>query len=336
VEANLRAAIARLQDAKDARELMDHEIAVSAALENMLAALGRPSETGVFGGMQGALATTELGVPAGASQVDACATPRSGPAFGTYQGYLAFVSMPLSPGNHPLPVILGATEVDVQDNVLVLKTPAAAQVAELCQARTAGVRPSTNPPLWRVADDAATGFNQPSGKQSVAALTGSGSSSAQQTDDAWPGFNRPPQARAAGAPSTSGAGNMPVLYTKAQAQAGMQVYREQCVSCHGTDLQGVAAPGVAGHEFLETAQRNDWSLEIIRTLVFDNMPFNSPGSLTPQQYADVMAFLLASNCFPAGDKSFPEKDQPSFSDIQLGAPATSPPNANNLGVCPVD
>jgi polar amino acid transport system substrate-binding protein len=108
-----------------------------------------------------------------------------------------------------------------------------------------------------------------------------------------------------------------VPYTAAQAKAGAKVYATSCIQCHGANLQGTAAPGVAGKEFLKTAQGNKWTLSSVRTLVFENMPLNDPGSLTPTQYAQVMAFLLASNCYPAGTHPFPEKDDPSFAKVAI-------------------
>jgi polar amino acid transport system substrate-binding protein len=124
-------------------------------------------------------------------------------------------------------------------------------------------------------------------------------------------------------------------YTSAQARAGAKVYATSCLSCHGANLQGTAAPGVAGKEFLSTVRKNGWSLEDLRTLVFENMPLSDPGSLPPAQYASVMAFLLASNCYPAGSKPFPAKDDPSFAKLKLGPVAGAKPANAQLGTCGV-
>ena len=35
------------------------------------------------------------------------------------------------------------------------------------------------------------------------------------------------------------------------------------------------------------------------------MPSNAPGTLTPEQYADVMAFVLSVNKYPAGQTELP-------------------------------
>ena len=291
-EVNLRAAVARLQTAQAAHELMDYQIAATQALSSLGTALGRGGDTGVLGGLQGALANTALGVPRGAREVDACAPPSgAAPFYSTHAGYLAYIAVPAGAASHALVDPVTATAVAVQNGAVVLSTPAAALVAHLC---------ATEPPPPQPAAPASHGSVTPS------------ASSPQQAE-----------------------GTPPALYTRAQAEAGRTIYMEQCVTCHGANLHGVAAPAVAGTEFLKAAKENDWTLEVIRYLVFTMMPLNAGGSLQPEQYADLMAFLLASNCYPAGSAPFPEADQPGFADVQLKPPPDPRPGQNELGVCPV-
>jgi hypothetical protein len=47
------------------------------------------------------------------------------------------------------------------------------------------------------------------------------------------------------------------------------------------------------------------------------MPANNPGSLSPKQYADVPAYLLAADCYPVGDKSFPTDATPALKQTEL-------------------
>jgi mono/diheme cytochrome c family protein len=128
------------------------------------------------------------------------------------------------------------------------------------------------------------------------------------------------------------AGSLPALYTAAQAHAGAAVYQKYCIQCHGADLQGTAGPGIAGTEFLNSAKGNRWTLSDVRTTIFENMPFSNPGSLSPKQYAAVTAFLLASNCYPAGATPFPTVVRPVFAQIKIG-PARSVRGAAKTGVC---
>ena len=285
-EANLRAAVAHLQDSLHARELMDYELAVSRALAYLEVARGRPTETGVFGGLEGALANTVLGVPTGARTVDACAAPSDTPAFGIGGGYIAWVTVPADEGTHTLAENPGGTDLTVQNGMIVLHTAAAPLVAQGCNGHAAG----------------------------PAALSVM------------------PAAQHAAA-STPGDASLPALYTVAQAEQGAQVFASKCVACHGANLQGTAAPSVAGNDFLTTAEHDGWTLEIIRYLVFKLMPLNASGSLSPDAYADVMAYLLASNCYPAGNTPFPTDDSPSFAKVKLGPVPSHPEGQNSLGVC---
>jgi polar amino acid transport system substrate-binding protein len=87
------------------------------------------------------------------------------------------------------------------------------------------------------------------------------------------------------------------------------VYENQCLSCHGAQLQGVSAPALTGPSFGH-AQLN---VSAVRTIVIQQMPLTAPGSLTPDQYAAAMAYLMAYNCIkPAngGTKPFPTSDVP--------------------------
>jgi polar amino acid transport system substrate-binding protein len=127
-----------------------------------------------------------------------------------------------------------------------------------------------------------------------------------------------------------------VLYTRAQAEQGAQIYAGTCAKCHGTNLQGTAGPAVAGRVFLDTAQHNGWTLAMIRYLVVTNMPLNAPSALSPPQYAAVMAFLLASNCYPPGDKPFPTSADPAFNDVKLGPLPGQLTNQDQYDVCRVN
>jgi polar amino acid transport system substrate-binding protein len=123
------------------------------------------------------------------------------------------------------------------------------------------------------------------------------------------------------------------LYTKAQAEAGQQVYTQHCVACHGDKLQGKSAPPVAGSAFLKKAKALDWSVADMRNLIVTTMPRDNPGSLTPQQYADVTAYLLAVDCYPAGESKFPANVTPAIKAASL-TPANGKAKDPDQGTCP--
>jgi hypothetical protein len=52
------------------------------------------------------------------------------------------------------------------------------------------------------------------------------------------------------------------------------------------------------------------------------MPMTSPGSLKRELYADIVAFLLKSNGFPAGTKELDHRSE-FLSDIRFQAPSSS-------------
>ena len=308
VEANMLGAVAYLRDSLKARELADYQLASSRALTYLEVARGRPSEAGVLGGLEGVLANTVLGVPSGAVQADGCAIPSTAPAYGTHNGYLAWVAVPGGDGAHTLPEAQGGNELVVRGGLIVLRTAAAPLVRASCASH------AEVPAL-------------PSAPSTAAART------AAQAPAPPPG---PPPGHTPGQPpgSTSASGP-PALYTKVQAEEGKKLFAGTCVKCHGSNLLGTAAPSVAGNDFLLTAQRNGWTLAIIRYLVVTNMPMNSPSSLTPAQYASLLAFLLASNCYPAGNTPFPTSADPSFATIKMGPVPGKHPDQNSKGVCAV-
>jgi mono/diheme cytochrome c family protein len=90
------------------------------------------------------------------------------------------------------------------------------------------------------------------------------------------------------------------VYTADQAKRGQAVYADACSKCHLEDLSGGTSPPLAGNEFLGA-----WKGRTVGAL-FDQlkmtMPFDNPGGLMPAQYADIVAYMLNMNKFPAGDK----------------------------------
>jgi len=49
------------------------------------------------------------------------------------------------------------------------------------------------------------------------------------------------------------------------------------------------------------------------------MPSSAPGSLTPEQYADVMAYVLSINKYPAGQAEI-AKDGAGLKSVKMAAP----------------
>ena len=89
------------------------------------------------------------------------------------------------------------------------------------------------------------------------------------------------------------------VYTVEQAKRGETIYTGQCAACHGTDLNGAdGVPPLTGVEFL--SNWNTLSIGDLFERIRVSMPADKPGKLTRQQDADVLAYVLGFNKFPAG------------------------------------
>lgn len=89
------------------------------------------------------------------------------------------------------------------------------------------------------------------------------------------------------------------LYQAAQAQRGKAIYASKCAVCHGKELSGGGAPALTGTQFF-TRDMNNKISDVFRYMVHE-MPAGQPGSLTHEQYADLMSFILQTNGFPTGE-----------------------------------
>jgi mono/diheme cytochrome c family protein len=94
---------------------------------------------------------------------------------------------------------------------------------------------------------------------------------------------------AAGAAASSG------VFTKGQASRGSKRFQQVCSGCHRIE-------DVKGRWFRDPPQMTVGDMfEKIST----TMPDGKPGSLSPTEYADIIAFVLKSKEYPAGDKELP-------------------------------
>lgn len=279
VQVNLLAAQLSLQAALKARSLDRFQNKATEALRNLEIAQGRSSQYDVLGGIEGALANTSLGVPAGAKVLDGCASPRAA-GYGVTHGWLVWKSVKLGKAAVATD---GFASAKMKNGMLVLYTAAGAKVQQYCSHHHAAE--TSHPVVIKVSVPAS-----------------------------------------ASAP----------LYDAAQAARGKVIFAADCVSCHGANLQGVSAPAVAGTDFLKTATKNKYTVSILNTIVTQNMPFNSPASLKPSQYADVMAYLLASNCYPAGKVAFPSDPKPGFGTVVAGIQSHPAKTPDQNGVCAVN
>lgn len=140
-QGHVRAAVKHLQEAVAEDRAEAYQRDVIAALADLETAVGRASELGVRGGISGALATTVLGVPAGATTVSACDIPRDVPSYGVAAGYLVFVALPAHQGETRLPIDLGSTLLVATADYLVIYTAAETLRPTLCGPIRDGLAP---------------------------------------------------------------------------------------------------------------------------------------------------------------------------------------------------
>lgn len=94
------------------------------------------------------------------------------------------------------------------------------------------------------------------------------------------------------------------VFTAAQARRGGRVYRRDCASCHGPEMNGgEMAPGLAGSDFMVFWTELPVGSMFERIKV--SMPEDGPGRLTDAEYTDVLAFMFDSNDYPAGETEMP-------------------------------
>jgi len=93
------------------------------------------------------------------------------------------------------------------------------------------------------------------------------------------------------------------VYTEAQAAEGAALYAGACAVCHGDTLAGTyEIPALTGR-FIR-----NWSNGSVGTLfdyVSRAMPQMAPGSLSPEDNARIVAYLLMANGMPPGTRPLP-------------------------------
>lgn len=107
------------------------------------------------------------------------------------------------------------------------------------------------------------------------------------------------------------------VFTADQAKRGQSLYTKECAGCHGTELSGgEEAPALTGGTFM-----SNWSGLTVGELferIRVSMPEGRAGTLSRQQNADILAYLLSFNQFPEG-KTELQKDTELLKQIRFEA-----------------
>lgn len=94
------------------------------------------------------------------------------------------------------------------------------------------------------------------------------------------------------------------VYSEAQAYRGEKVADTTCIGCHGPKLDGGdSGPKLVGATFME-----GWSSQSVGQLfdwLREAMPAEAPGTLSKDDAAAVIAYILQLNKIPAGKVELP-------------------------------
>lgn len=100
------------------------------------------------------------------------------------------------------------------------------------------------------------------------------------------------------------------VYTDVQAGRGAKTFESRCTTCHDTGR-------FTGADFLK-----QWSGQPVHALydvMKTTMPEDNPGSLSAQQYADIVAYFLSLNKYPAGQTELKATDD-ALKGVKFDAP----------------
>ena len=99
------------------------------------------------------------------------------------------------------------------------------------------------------------------------------------------------------------------LYTRAQADRGVELYKKACASCH---TLGALSSATKGPSLSDTAFLAKWTGKSAYELIYgiqSTMPNDFSMELTMAQAADVTAAILQANGFKDGDAELPSSDE---------------------------
>jgi alcohol dehydrogenase (cytochrome c) len=95
-------------------------------------------------------------------------------------------------------------------------------------------------------------------------------------------------------------------FSKDQAYAGRESYREHCASCHGAKLEGhQLAPSLVGRRFDQAWRGKPAYILSFHLRRMPPEPVAEGGSLSDEIYTNILAYLLKSNGMDSGDVELP-------------------------------
>ena len=99
------------------------------------------------------------------------------------------------------------------------------------------------------------------------------------------------------------------VYTKAQADRGGTSFAARCTACHGDPK--FAPSAIDNYDGTPAAE--------LFTFMSTAMPEDNPGSLKPEEYAEILAYFISSRGLPPGDTDLPA-DREALKQIRIEKP----------------
>jgi hypothetical protein len=100
------------------------------------------------------------------------------------------------------------------------------------------------------------------------------------------------------------------VYTKAQATRGAAAFEARCLSCHGDPK--FPASTIDNYDGTPAAE--------LFGFMSKAMPEDTPGSLRPEEYADILAHFVSARGLPPGEAELPA-DLERLKQIRIEKPA---------------
>ncbi|MFN0088530.1 MAG: PQQ-binding-like beta-propeller repeat protein [Blastocatellia bacterium] len=127
------------------------------------------------------------------------------------------------------------------------------------------------------------------------------------------------------------------LFTEAQARRGQALYDKRCASCHGARLEGGSASALAGSLFMGKWGGGNHNVDELFYITRTQMPYGAGGTLSNQEYIDIVAHMLRANGYRAGARELPAQSaalkririepQGSMKEGAMAAAATEEPKS---------
>ena len=91
------------------------------------------------------------------------------------------------------------------------------------------------------------------------------------------------------------------VYTEEQAEKGEDIFQQECSACH--------LPSEFSGPIFEVAWSDRPVYDLYRVTAI-TMPQDRPGSLSEEEYAAVIAYILELNEYPAGEEKLGSEEDP--------------------------